>query len=111
MNLVTLDVAILSYSAEVCRGIYGEAQYFSKLAKAFEFYEYAISKGWLKSYGISGHNSFTGTDKPTIDKLPYKIQQLSHLIDIAEQVAGKNHNFKHVQAPFNFINPSVLVDK
>ena len=73
MNLATLDVAILSYPAEVCRGVYGDALYFNKLSKAFEFYEYAISKGWLRSYGVSGHNSFTGTDKPTIDSLPYKI--------------------------------------
>ena len=103
MGLTTLDVAILSYPTEVCRGIYGDAQYYNKLAKAFEFYEYAISKGLLRSYGISGHNSFTGTEKPTLDSTPYKIPQLLHLVEIAEQVAGKNHNFKHVQAPFNFL--------
>jgi hypothetical protein len=61
MNLSTLDIAILSYPTEVCRGAYGDAKYFNKLAKAFEFYEFAISKGWLMSYGVSGHNSFTGT--------------------------------------------------
>ena len=84
MNLSTLDVAILSYPAEVCRGVYGDAQYFNQLAKAFEFYEFAVSKGWLKSYGISGHNSFIGTEKRTLDATPYRIQSLSHLVDIAE---------------------------
>lgn len=67
MNLATLDVALVSYPTEVCKGIYGDAKYYNKLAKAFEFYEFAISKGWLKSYGVSGHNSFTGTTKPTSD--------------------------------------------
>ena len=73
LNLETLDVAILSNPTEVCRGVYGDAKYYNKLAKAFEFYEYAISKSWVKSYGVSGHNSFIGTDKETLDKNPYKI--------------------------------------
>jgi len=62
MNISTLDVAILSYPAEVCRKQYGDLKYYDRLAKAFEFYELAISKGMLMSYGVSGHSSFTGTN-------------------------------------------------
>lgn len=76
MNIQTLDVAILSNPYEVYRGHFGEVKYDLMIAKAFEFYEYAISKGMLRSYGISGHNSFTGTSNPTKDGRPYPIQQL-----------------------------------
>lgn len=44
------------------------------LGRAFEFYEYAISKGFLKEYGVSGITSFQGADKLTKDGKPYAIQ-------------------------------------
>ncbi len=58
MNIKTLDVAILAHPYEVYRGLFGQDKYEATLAKAFEFYEYAISKNLVRQYGISGNNSF-----------------------------------------------------
>jgi hypothetical protein len=44
------------------------------LARAFEFYEYAISKGFLKSYGISGNSSLSGEYELTKTGDIYPIQ-------------------------------------
>jgi hypothetical protein len=52
----------------------------------------------LKQYGITGNNSFQGflTPAKTKDGKQYEIQQVSDLIRVAEQVAGKAHSFKHI---------------
>lgn len=73
MNIATLDVAVLSFPYEVYRGYYGQAKYETMLARSFEFYEYAILKGFLREYGISGNTSFSGEHKVTKDGDDYPI--------------------------------------
>lgn len=81
------------------------------LARAFEFYEYAITKGFLREYGISGASGFSGEFKIMKDGSTYPIQQLHDVTEIAEKVAGKNHHFKHVQTAFNVYDRSSLLEK
>lgn len=68
------------------------------LAKAFEFYEASVQKGLIKSYGISGHNSFRGLNQRMLNgDLNYPVQQVSELVRVAQQVAGAaTHNFKYI---------------
>jgi hypothetical protein len=81
------------------------------LARAFEFYEYAVSKGFLREYGISGTSSFSGEFKKTKSGHDYPIQQLSEVSRIAEKVGGRNHHFKHVHTPFSMFAQAPLLEK
>lgn len=74
MNIKTLDVAILNNPYEVYKGYYGQAKFDTMLARAFEFYEYAITKGFLREYGISGNSGFSGEHKITKEGATYPIQ-------------------------------------
>jgi predicted aldo/keto reductase-like oxidoreductase len=67
MNVSCIDAAILSYPFEVCHGFFGAEKYKTMLCKAFEFYEASVQKGMIRSYGISGHNSFRQVKKPMLN--------------------------------------------
>lgn len=105
MNLSTLDVAILSMPFEIIcnQEELPEAKYEAMMAKAFEFYEYAISRGVLKEYGVLGYAGFHGSSLKYLDRKHVKrtpdapIQNLETLVKIAERVGGRDHHFKHIQ--------------
>ena len=65
-----------------------------RIKKTFAFLEKKVQEGEIKAYGISS-NSFA-KKKDNYHFLEYK-----HLIKYAEEIAGKEHNFKVIQLPMN----------
>ncbi len=65
-----------------------------RIKKAFAFLEIMVTKGKIKSYGISS-NSFAKKEND------YHFLEYKNLIEYAKEVGGKNHHFKVIQLPFN----------
>lgn len=87
-----------AYEKEDARKIY-----YSRIKKAFEFFEEKVKQGKIKQYGISS-NTFP------LQSILYDFTSLEKIYEIANSVSPDNH-FKYIQFPFNLIESSAFFEK
>lgn len=77
----------------------------AKIAKAFEVLEENRVAGKIKYYGAATWQGF----RVAPDNEAY--HSLERFVNIAEQIAGKDHGFKFIQLPFNLAMPEAYLVK
>ena len=82
-----------------------DADYFDRLAKAFEFYESQRQQGSIQYYGMSTWLCFRA--KPEEEKIYLNFQKC---LDVAKKIGGDSHGFKFVQMPMNVMQPEAFVE-
>jgi hypothetical protein len=75
-------------------------EYYRRIMKAFLFLEEEVSKGRIKSYGISSNNFILPLNHP-------EVTDLFKILKMTKQILPKN-NFTTIQFPFNLIEISAL---
>lgn len=75
-------------------------EYYRRIMKAFLFLEEEVSKGRIKSYGISSNNFILPLNHP-------EVTDLFKVLKMTKQILPKN-NFTTIQFPFNLIEISAL---
>jgi predicted aldo/keto reductase-like oxidoreductase len=78
----------------------GHVAFYKRIKKAFEFLEFEVSNGRIKSYGISSNNFILPHNDP-------EYVNLEVIINIAKSIS-KNHHFTHIQFPLNLIEVGAL---
>lgn len=107
LKIKTLDILYLHNTAETQLPIVGEAEYFKRLGKAFEFCEKAVADKKIASYGMASWLCF----RSPISETDIHIS-LEKVVNLAEAVGGiTTHNFKTIQLPINIIMPEAFVMK
>jgi aryl-alcohol dehydrogenase-like predicted oxidoreductase len=76
--------------------------FLSRLRAAFAQLEEAAAAGQLRMYGVA---TWKGLRQPESARDHLSLQTL---VQLAEQVGGKEHHFRVVQAPFNLAMPDAL---
>lgn len=76
-----------------------------RLAKSFEFYEHQRSLNKLQFYGLSTWLCFRA--KPDEEKIHLSLQKV---VELAQQVGGKDHGFRFVQVPMSVMMPEAFVE-
>ena len=94
LDLEALDIYYL-HNPETQLGKITAEEFDSRLLKAFEALEGAVSAGKMRMYGTATWNCF----RNPMDAKDYL--SLAHVIELAEKVGGKNHRFKVIQLPLN----------
>jgi len=94
LDLEALDIYYL-HNPETQLGKITAEEFDSRLVKAFEALEGAVSAGKMRMYGTATWNCF----RNPMDAKDYL--SLAHVIELAEKVGGKNHRFKVIQLPLN----------
>jgi len=86
----------------------GRNAFKTAIFSAFEFLESCVSEGRIQSYGVSSNIYgclYSVDGRPNADG-----PRLSDLIGIAKQVGGQNHNFRHLQVPFNIFETGIFTN-
>lgn len=98
LGLATIDVFYL-HNPETQLGAVSRATFQERMRTAFEFCEGAVNAGKIRFYGAATWAGFRTT--------PGDPQYLSleELVQLARQVAGDEHHFRFVQAPFSLAMP------
>ncbi len=78
-------------------------EYYSRIRKAFEFFEQKADEGKIRSYGISS-NTFPS------DSEDYAFTSLERIFEISQLISPKSR-FKYIQLPFNLIESGALLNK
>lgn len=105
LNLSTLDLYYLHNPYEAQGPYNTDNVFFDRLTKAFEFLEEQVANKKIKQYGLATYSSLRV--KPSENKMHLSLEKVYKL---AEQVGGKNHHFKYVQAPINALMPEAFVE-
>ena len=76
--------------------------FWQRLRAAFEFLEQSVADGKIRNYGVATWNGF----RVEPDSGGY--HSLERMADIAQEIAGRQHNFRFIQLPFNLTMPEAL---
>lgn len=98
LGIGTIDVLYLHNPFESQLGMIGQEAMEAQITAAFQFLENAVLQGKIMNYGIASWNCFRSP--PTEVGIHASIIKLT---EIAEKVAGKDHHFKFIQMPMNFV--------
>ncbi len=94
LGVESLDIYFL-HNPEMQLMKLGYDKFLQKVERIFERFEKLADEGLFQSYGVAVWNGFTySEDNP-------EYINLADLVAIAENVGGKNHRFRYIQAPFN----------
>ena len=77
-------------------------EFLSRIRKAFEFLESAVTAGKIQFYGLATWNGFR-QEASAADSL-----NLSEIEAIAREIAGDKHHFRFVQLPYNLAMTEAL---
>lgn len=72
----------------------GYEKFYTRLSRAFEFYESMVQKGKIQRYGMASWVCFRARQDEERLHLP-----LEKVVEIAEKVGGVKHKFEYVQLP------------
>jgi aryl-alcohol dehydrogenase-like predicted oxidoreductase len=75
-------------------------EYYHRIEKAFYYLESEVTKGRIKSYGISSNNFILALNHP-------EVTDLSRILALAKNISPIHH-FTHIQFPFNLIEIGAL---
>jgi len=101
LGVETIDIYYLhnpeTQLKEISRG-----EFLARLKAAFSALEQAVADGKIRMYGTATWNGFRiPPDSP-------EALSLQVVLDVAEEVGGKDHHFRAVQLPFNIAMPEAL---
>jgi aryl-alcohol dehydrogenase-like predicted oxidoreductase len=98
LALETIDIFYL-HNPEVQLQALPRPEFLRRIGAAFEKLEERVAVGWIGCYGTA---TWDGYRRPPTapDYLA-----LAELVQVAEQVAGKDHHFRVVQLPYNLAMP------
>lgn len=102
MNLSAVDVYFI-HNPESQLAEIDKPTFEARLAMAFERLEENRADKKLQFYGAATWNGFRVSPQDA------GFHSLERMVQIAEQVGGKNHGFKFVQMPFNLAMPEAFV--
>jgi aryl-alcohol dehydrogenase-like predicted oxidoreductase len=94
LGLETLDILFL-HNPEMQLGYVDYKELKKRIKKAFELFEKLVAEGKIRHYGIATWNGFLYDEGHT------EYMSLKDIVEIAQEVGGKEHHFKYVQAPYN----------
>jgi len=94
LQLETLDILFL-HNPEMQLGYIDYKTLKKRIKKAFEEFEKLVQEGKIRHYGIACWNGFLYEDTHT------EYISLKDMVEIAEEVGGKNNHFKYIQSPYN----------
>jgi aryl-alcohol dehydrogenase-like predicted oxidoreductase len=101
LGLETIDVYFL-HNPESQAAAVGRAEFKRRLRLVFELLETKVSEGAIGVYGAATWNGFRmRPDSP--DYL-----SLQEIVDLAAEIAGRNHHFKVVQLPYSLAMPEAF---
>jgi len=95
MGINTIDLIYIHNSFESWYNIVDRSTYHEMLSRVFQLYEDFRQKGKINFYGMATWNCFTSKENSK-DYL-----SLKEVVNIANDVGGRNNGFKFVQLPFN----------
>lgn len=94
LQLDTLDILFL-HNPEMQLGYVDYKILKKRIKKAFELFEKLVQEGKIRNYGIACWNGFL------YDETHTEYISLKDMVEIAQEVGGKDHHFKYVQSPYN----------
>ncbi len=94
LNLKTIDIFFL-HNPEMQLGYIDYKTLKKRIKKAFELFETLVKEGKIRHYGIASWNGFLYEEGNA------EYMSLKDMVAIAEEVGGKEHHFKYIQAPYN----------
>jgi aryl-alcohol dehydrogenase-like predicted oxidoreductase len=98
LQLQTLDILFL-HNPEMQLGYVDYGTLKERVRKAFELFETLVDEGKIRRYGIATWNGFLYDEGHT------EYLSLKDMVDIAEEVGGKDHHFRYIQSPYNLAKP------
>ena len=104
LQVETLDLLYLHNAAESQMPALGEAEFWKRLEKVFEFMEEARSQNQIVDYGMATWICFRSPSSEQNIHL-----SLEKVVELAEKVGGKDHGMKYVQLPINLMMPEAFV--
>jgi len=94
LQLETIDIFFL-HNPEMQLGYIDYPTLKEKIKKAFELFEQLVEEGKIRHYGVASWNGFL------YEKDHTEYISLKDIVDIANEVGGKENHFKYIQAPYN----------
>jgi aryl-alcohol dehydrogenase-like predicted oxidoreductase len=101
LGLDCIDIYYL-HNPEVQLQKWSRQEFYRRIGNAFRVLEEKVKQGKISMYGTATWNGYR-QDPAARDYL-----SLADLMDVAEQVGGKDHHFKVVQLPYNLAMPEAL---
>ena len=100
LGLETIDVFYL-HNPETQFGFIDHEEFYTRVRRAFEFLESAVSDGKIQFYGAATWEGF---------RKPHALS-LTRMETVAREVAGPNHHFRFIQLPYNLAMPEALTSR
>ncbi|MGM9987695.1 MAG: aldo/keto reductase [Bacillaceae bacterium] len=97
LNLDTIDIYYI-HNPEISMHSLGQSLFYQKLSTLFEHLEQEVHLGHIQFFGMATWDAFL------YEQSEDNYFSLKRVVDIAEEVGGKNHHFKFVQLPYNLHN-------
>jgi len=101
LGLETIDIYYL-HNPETQLAAVNRADFRERIARAFRFFEQAVSEGRIKLYGVATWNAFR------VPKKDRSYVSLLELVEVAREAGGENHHFRVVQLPYNLAMAEAL---
>jgi len=101
LGVSCIDVYYI-HNPETQLGEIPRSEFLTRVRKAFEFLEAAVSSGKIQFYGMATWNGFR-QESEAVD-----LMDLSELAKIAHEIAGDKHHFRFVQLPYNLAMTEAL---
>jgi aryl-alcohol dehydrogenase-like predicted oxidoreductase len=98
LEIETIDIFFL-HNPETQLGYVDQETFYGRIEAAFALFEELRKEGKIVSYGIAAWNGFLYE----ADHVEYI--SLVKVVEIAQQIGGKDHGFKYIQSPFNLAKP------
>lgn len=101
LGLETIDIYYL-HNPETQLVEVDRAEFLSRIARAFEFLERAVSDGRIAMYGIATWNGLRAapTERGWL--------ALDEFVHVAREVAGDGHRLRAIQLPYNLAMPEAV---
>lgn len=94
LGVETLDIYYV-HNPETQLSQVGREEFFRRLKASFAALEKAVGEGKIRRYGTATWNAYR-VGRPSAEAL-----SLTDVLRLAEEVGGKDHNFRAIQLPFN----------
>jgi aryl-alcohol dehydrogenase-like predicted oxidoreductase len=101
MGVDSVDVYYI-HNPESQLGSVSQETFYERLREAFKYLESARADGKLAAYGVATWNGFR------VSAQSNQYHSLSGMVELARELAGKEHGFKFIQLPFNLGMPEAL---
>ena len=104
MNTDYVDIYFL-HNPEEQLNFFDRKTFNTKIRECFEYLEFEVKRGRVRYYGLATWGGFR------VSPASRQYLNLSELLGIAEQVAGREHHFRFIQLPYNLGMPEAYTLK